>query len=101
MPYNHVVEMAYSQSLLERVAACAAAEGIEGPREWALANAWRIVAHDPVWEEVWEYNRTTAATPNVNPDTGYRTDVIADDKIAAVVAALKPPEEPPAEPVAE
>ena len=86
MAYIDVVAMARSQSLLERVAACAAAEGVDNPWEWAVANAWTMAA-SPGWAEDWRYAVETA-TPNVNPDTGARGDVIDDSQILPAVQAL-------------
>lgn len=87
--YQSIVDMAQSNSLLNRVAAAAAAERISNPQAWAFNLAWEIVSYDYTWADDWSYARDTA-TPNQNPDTGARTDVIGDPKILSVVQALKP-----------
>lgn len=86
MFYNAVVEMAQSASLRNRVAACAAAEGVTNPEQWAASKMWAL-ASSPGWAEDWAYAQDTY-TVNQNPDTGARTDVIGDAQILAAVQAL-------------
>lgn len=88
--FQAIIEMAGSPSLLDRVAACAAQEGVENPRQWVYDNAWKLVSHDTSWAADWQYAVDTASA-NVNPDTGKRDDVISETKILAVVQPLKPP----------
>jgi len=86
-----IVEMSASQSLLNRVAASAAQQGVPNPRAWVLDNSWRIVSYVGEWAQLWEYYTVAPQfTENVNPDTGARSDVITDEHITAVIDALKP-----------
>lgn len=92
MAYVHLVEMASSQSLMNRIAACAALEGIDNPREWAMARMWKIAA-TPGWADDWSY-ASDEYTPEKNPDTGARPDVIGDEKILPAVQAIVAAENP-------
>jgi hypothetical protein len=92
--YLSVVQMASSQSLLSRIIAAAAAEGVAQPQAWAQENVWRIVS-SPGWADAWAYAVDTA-TDEHNPDTGKRPTVISDPMILAAVQALAPQ---PVEPV--
>lgn len=86
MSYTSTVEMAGSQSLLSRIVAAAAGEGVDGPLQWAQAHVWHVVSA-PGWAEAWDYARDTA-TDDVNPDTGQRPGVINDGMILAAVQGL-------------
>lgn len=86
MAYAHIVEMAGSQTLMNRVAACAAAEGLDNPRDWAIGHMWKIAA-TPGWADDWAYAVNTY-TPEKNPDIGARPDVIGDEKILPAVQAM-------------
>ncbi len=83
MTYNSVSEMAASGSLTNRVAACAAKEGIENPTGWAGSHMWQL-ASSLNWDAQWDYAKATA-TVNTNPDIGARDDVISDADILAAV----------------
>lgn len=85
MSYNGIREMAKSTSLLERIAAAAAEEGIEFPVPWANAHMWEIAA-SPEWSTKWDYAKDTWQV-NANPDFGARTDVISDADILSAVQA--------------
>lgn len=87
MSYQAVVEMAGSNSLLNRIAACAASEGQTEPTSWAQANIWTICSA-PDWDDAWAYAKDTE-TVNMNPDTGARNDVINDGMILSAVQALR------------
>jgi uncharacterized protein YjiK len=87
MAYSSIVEMASSFSLISRVAAAAASEGVADAITWANGNIWRVVAENEEWATNWGYAVDTA-TINVNPDTGARTDVISDQMILAVVQPM-------------
>lgn len=89
MTYQSVVEMARNQSLIQRVAAAAAAEGIENPVVWAQTNIWQIASRSD-WAEAWDYASSTY-TLDYNPDTGARPGVINDQMILTAVQALNPP----------
>lgn len=93
MAYQSVVEMAGSPSLLARIIAAAAGEGIIDPRAWAQERAWRIVS-EPGWAEAWDYARDTA-TDDVNPDTGRRPAVINDGMILSAVQAVRAADQAP------
>lgn len=88
MSYSSIVEMTTSGSLMQRVAACAAEEGLISmdPLSWAQQNIWKIVATGN-WDAAWDSARA-GASPDVNPDTGAREDVITDGMILAVVQPM-------------
>lgn len=86
MSYSSIAEMAASKSLLARIAACAASEGVFGPIAWANGNMWEIVA-SPGWGDKWAYASDNWQV-NANPDFGARTDVISDGDVLAAVQAL-------------
>lgn len=87
MSYNTIVAMANSQSLIARVAACAAEQGNTSPQSWAGNNILPLVATaGAALQNAWE---GAAADPNANPDTGKRTDVITDAMILSAVQARK------------
>lgn len=93
MSYTDITIMAGNASLLGRVTAAAAEEGINDPGNWAASNIWQIVAQ-PGWDDAWNYAEGNK-TVNVNPDTGARDDVINDGMILAAVqavAGIAPPE---------
>jgi hypothetical protein len=90
MTYNSIREMATSPSLLARIAASAAQQGIDNPVVWANDNMWKLAA-SPAWDDKWDYAKATQ-TPNVNPDTGARNDVISDGDILSAVQAAMPVE---------
>jgi hypothetical protein len=84
--YSSIVEMVHSQTLTARVAAAAAEEGATEPDTWARANMWAIVAAGN-WDEQWD-SAKAAWSPNVNPDTGARNDVITDAMILSVIQPM-------------
>ena len=87
MSYNTIVAMANSQSLIARVAACAAEEGNSQARAWAGNNILALVATaGPGLQTAWD---GAASDPNANPDTGKRDDVITDAMILSAVQGLK------------
>ena len=87
MSYNTIVAMANSQSLLQRVAACAAEQGNSTPQVWAGNNLLSLVATaGAALQTAWD---GAATDPNANPDTGKRTDVITDAMILSAVQAKK------------
>ena len=84
MSYLSIVEMVGSQSLMSRIAAAVAKEGYEGDAvEWTRANIWVIVAAGG-WDSAWDSARASNS-PNVNPDTGMRDDVVTDGMILSAV----------------
>lgn len=86
MTYQSIVEMSRSNTLMMRIAACAAMEDIEDPQVWAAQRMWKF-ASQPGWSDAWDYAKDNYA-PDKNPDTGSRPDVIGDAMILASVQAL-------------
>jgi hypothetical protein len=98
--YQSIVEMAGSPSLQTRIVASAAEEGIPDALAFVQANIWTIVARGN-WDAAWDSARANPS-PNVNPDTGMRDDVVTDGMILAVIQPMVPPPpepEPEPEPV--
>lgn len=91
MSYSSVVEMAGSQSLLQRIVAAAAGEQIVDPLAWAQRNIWQLVS-SPDWDDAWDYAQQTA-TLDHNPDTGARPGVISDQMILSAVQARRTAEQ--------
>lgn len=91
MAYSDIYAMASSPSLLNRIAAAAASEGIDNPYDWTRVRMWQLAA-SPGWADDWAYAVATSST-NVNPDTGARSDVIDDSQILAAVQSLNVPDE--------
>lgn len=89
MTYTSIVQMSQSQSLLSRVAACAAEQGNVIAQKWASDNLMALVS-DAAYGFVapWDYAMGNDS-PNFNPDTGARTDVISDQLILAAVQDMK------------
>jgi hypothetical protein len=83
--------MSKSESLIARVAACAAEEGFkDDPTSFAQNNIWQIIAAGN-WDAQWDSAQASASV-NVNPDTGARDDVITDAMILSVVQPMLAPE---------
>lgn len=78
--------MSRSNSLMMRIAACAAMEDVTEPQTWASQRMW-IFAAQPGWADAWDYAKGTYTTEK-NPDMGARPDVIGDAMILASVQAL-------------
>lgn len=89
MTYQASVDMGNSQSLLARVAACAAEQGNSDGRTWAANNLLKI-ATDPAqgWPAAWDYAKGNMNV-NKNPDIGMHDDVITDAMILSAVQAYK------------
>lgn len=87
MTLQSIVDMARSDSLRARCAACAAQEGEADPNTWAQTYAWQL-ATQPGWADKWD-SAKAGMTPQFNPDTGARPDVITDADILAAVQALR------------
>lgn len=86
MSYTSVVEMANSSSLIGRLTAAAAGEGIAQPDVWTRTNLWKLVS-SPGWSDKWQFADDNS-TVNVNPDSGIRNDVIGDNDILSAVQAV-------------
>lgn len=104
MSYMSIIETSESPTLRRRVQAAAAQEmaaagvtvsSIEG---WVAERMLRLAATSG-WADSWAYAQDTY-TPQFNPDTGARPDVISDGAILAAVQpevlALVPEESEPA-----
>lgn len=87
MSYSSIVEMASSEGLIGRLIACAADEGVDYPEQWTRANTWKLAATTG-WGAKWD-SALASPSPNVNPDTGARNDVITDQDILAAVQAAQ------------
>lgn len=85
MSLNTINDMRNSNSLRQRIVAAASKAGVLIAEQWSADNMLPIVT-SPGWEASWDY-AVDNATRNVNPDTGYRDDVISDGDIAAAVQA--------------
>lgn len=87
MSLNTIVRMSQSQSLIARVAACAAELGNSTPQTWAGNNILPLVATAGAsLQSAWD---AAATSVNVNPDTGQRDDIITDAMINTAVSNLK------------
>lgn len=85
MSYNDIAEMARNGDLRERIAACAAREGITNPHptRWADDHQWAVVAKAD-WEAAWEYARNVGAIERL----GHNEGVINDGMILSAVQGL-------------
>ena len=86
MSYSSIQALATDGSLMGRINAAAATQGLENPDSWVAQRMWKF-ASQPTWGDKWAY-AVDNATVNVNPDTGIRTDVISDGDILAAVQAI-------------
>lgn len=86
MSYSSIQAIATDGSLMGRITAAAASEGLETPDSWAASRMWKF-ASQPGWGDKWSYAVDTYQV-NANPDTGIRTDVISDADILAAVQAI-------------
>lgn len=85
MSYNSIAEVAHSYSLRERIAACAAVEGVTNPHptEWADQHLWWLAA-SPGWGDAWAYALASGIT-----DPGADEAVITDGMILSAVQAIR------------
>lgn len=86
MSYSSIRDIATDGSLMGRITAAAASEGLENPDSWAASRMWKF-ASQPGWGDKWAYAKDNE-TVNVNPDSGARTDVISDADILTAVQAI-------------
>lgn len=84
MSYNTQAALAVDGDLRNRVAACAATQGVPAPVQWADAHLWALSAA-PGWDAAYSY----ALTSNVERP-GYAENVITDGMILASVQPLVP-----------
>ena len=86
MSYNDIRAMAKDVNLIERIAACAAQEGVLGSAlDWAWANTWQL-AGTPGWEAAWDYAEQVGI-PNIGSDEGVITDGMILAAVQPAVAA--------------
>lgn len=83
MALADIADMSNSPTLRQRIVAAAARQG-KSP-DWTGLYLTQVCA-TPGWDEAWASGRQGG--PNVNPDTGCRTDVISDEMIVDAVTAL-------------
>lgn len=88
--YLGIGKVSNSQSLRDRVTACAARENVsDAPDQWAFTNRWEYGAA-PGWAAAYEYSEAGG-----NPDPGSDPAVITDAMILSQVQAMTssaPPE---------
>ena len=89
--YSTIVAVAGDGDLQQRLIAAAAAEGIEAPESWVLANRWQIAAHDTSQGgllDAYQY----AVDTDTHRVKAYGRDpgIVNDAMILSVVQALKP-----------
>lgn len=90
MSYSTQARMADDYDIHRRAAACAAAEGITNPFEWAVRNAWSLSAL-PGWDAAYE-----AAVLVGNNSPGNTSNVVTDGMILSGVKHLLALETAPA-----
>ena len=83
MSYRTQAILARDGQIHERIAACAAKEGILNPVAWADMNQWRLAAQ-PGWGDAYSY-AINAGTK----DTGNDESVITDSMILSGVQSIK------------
>ena len=85
MSYSSIADVAHSGALRERIAACAAVEGVIDPHptEWADHHQWRLAAA-PGWGDAWAYALASGIT-----DPGADEAVITDGMILSAVQAIR------------
>jgi hypothetical protein len=82
MSYLTISNIAADQTMRQRVAACAAQEGVTGPEGWAQQNSLTWAAA-PGWADAWEY-----AVAADNQDPGADPAVITDAQILSQVQSM-------------
>lgn len=91
MSYNDIADMAHDGYLRNRIAACAASEGVTDPHPtaWADQNQWALAA-SPGWDAAWQYAREVGVIKNLGKDEGVINDGMILAAVAATIAASKP-----------
>lgn len=85
MSYNTLAALAIDGDLRDRIAACAATQGIDSPLQWADSRLWSF-ASAPGWDAAYAY----AIASNI-PRPGHDEGVITDAMILAAVQPLVSP----------
>lgn len=83
MSYRTQAILAKDADLLERVAACAATQGIVNPVTWAYENQWKLSA-EPGWDTAY-----SAAVNSMYKHPGNSEDIITDAMILTAVNRIK------------
>jgi len=88
--YNSVAAIQKSQSLRERLTACAAIEkyGDNNPWGWVDLRMWRFAAM-PEWGDQWTYAVDRHKDDTDPYDPGRQEDVITDAQILSAVQAVR------------
>jgi hypothetical protein len=92
MSYLGVSAISKNQSMRDRVAACAAAEGNTFPESWTAQYALHW-ASAPGWDAAWASAEVAAPGADHGKNEGVITDAMILSQVQAVMAAH---EEPPA-----
>lgn len=98
MSFLAQAKMADDNYLIERIAACAALQGVAEPRTWAVNRMWRLCAI-PGWATAYAQRFNAAellADPaGYAPNIGADESVVTDSMIAAAVKAMLNEEQAP------
>lgn len=81
--------------IMNRVAACAATEGIEDPEGWAQRNSWALSAR-PGWVEAYAASASRKTEPP-GADEAAITDAMILDAVRKLYAQPAPAESDPTE----
>ena len=90
MSYLTQNEIANNRAMLDRVAQCAASEGLSGdPDRWTYEQR-RLWSAAPGWDEAWEYSKNTHPPVEGEPayDPGPDEAVVTDSMILAQVQSM-------------
>lgn len=90
MSYNDVASMASTNTLQNRVTACAATEGEQYPVNWMAQNIWTVVSA-PGWDASWASALAGGQTPE---EAGENEGVITDAMILGSVQHIRNPPNP-------
>lgn len=90
MSYNDVASMASTNTLQNRITACAATEGEDYPGNWMAQNIWLVVAA-PGWDAAWA---SALAGGKTEEEAGKDEGVITDGMILGSVQHIRIPPEP-------
>lgn len=85
MTYLIVAMIRQDPWIRDRVAACAATEGVSAPEQWTMEHAWQFAAQ-PGWAAAWE--SALAVHPEDDYLPGKDEAVVTDAMILAAVQSL-------------
>lgn len=83
MSYLIQSSLANDQTIMLRVTACAASQGIADPSFWAQSHMWQLSA-EPGWVDVYKY-----AVDSGDTEPGANEGAVTDGMILAAVQALQ------------